>query len=197
MKKNEMKEIFLILENCYVNFFKDINDTKFEMMIRIWTERLKRYSKQEVMLATNRLVNKLKYMPSISDYIEELVLIDNPELLETAEEQYEIVKNAIDKSKYHYDNNVYINKLSREVVKEISYDNLEYTNSPVADRNRFIELYKAKISRFKTLLTLGDTITPKEYELLLYEAKTMQISNISKKVLPENIKRVIKKVEID
>lgn len=76
MDQSELSKIIAKLKIAYAYYFKELDEDLIVAMASLFYENLKDYEYERVNKAINNIIRKSKYMPSISDILEEIDKID-------------------------------------------------------------------------------------------------------------------------
>ena len=185
MNEDNVTEILLVLKSYYLNAFNNIkNDFEMEIMIKSWTRKLERYAFEEVMTAVERIASKNKFMPSISEIIEEIETIKNP-IMNTSAEEESVSESVRKYGFYQYKKaDEMFSPLTAKIVKQIGYYNLCSATNDLANRKRFIELYNKTKSEIRELNLIGNKhLTEKEIN------NKKLLENFTRPLLEKSIKK--------
>lgn len=71
MSNKEVTQILAMLKIAYPNYFKDYQQTETYATINLYQQQLSNFNFKIVSLAVNNLIKKSKFLPAISEIIEE------------------------------------------------------------------------------------------------------------------------------
>lgn len=126
MNLDQTKQILAMFSAVYRRSFEGMTDGDVEFMAKIWQRKLAPFSYEEVLKATDNLISSSKFMPSLSEVLDELAENRCPQIAISAGQSWLHIRNAVrdygelgrDKAKRT------LTEIENEVVKEIGWTRL-------------------------------------------------------------------------
>lgn len=117
--------------------------------ISVWYEFFKDINIKDFKMAVGRIVNKSKFLPSISELKSEIALISNPVLQMNAEDEWDNVLRTVRRFGSYRETEAMesLNPYTRNIIRQIGYKRICMSESIQWERKEFIELFNVNKDR--------------------------------------------------
>jgi hypothetical protein len=97
MDLQETKQLLIIIQKSYPNYFKDFDADVFDFQASVWQRSLSNYTSVQAKMAFETWINTQGKPPQLNEFKELLVKTVNPTALMSSEKAWTIVTDAVRK----------------------------------------------------------------------------------------------------
>lgn len=169
MNKEEILKLIKMLKISYPSYFRELQDDEIVLMTQLWERKFGNYTLEQVSQAIDNLTSKSKYMPSISEILNEITLITTPQLKLNPYSEWEKVLKAVRKYGTYGEEKALasLEEPTSTIVRQMGWYNICTSEAIEWKRKRFEEMFEYYNDDLqKDLVTNSKQITLEEVKRL-------------------------------
>lgn len=169
MNKEEILKLIKMLKISYPSYFRELQDDEIVLMTQLWERKFGNYTLEQVSQAIDNLTSKSKYMPSISEILNEITLITTPQLKLNPYSEWEKVLKAVRKYGTYGEEKALasLEEPTSTIVRQMGWYNICTSEAIEWKRKRFEEMFEYYNDDLqKDLVTNSKQITLEELKRL-------------------------------
>lgn len=144
MTKEEILLLIKLLKVSYPSYFKELGKEDISLMVQVWERKFSKYTISQVSEAIDNLTSKCKYMPSISEILNEIIHINTPQLKLNPYREWENVIKAIRKYGTYGEEKALqsLEEPTSTIARQLGWYRLCTTERIEFEKIRFMEMFE-------------------------------------------------------
>lgn len=144
MKKAEILQLIKLLKISYPSYFRELDKDDVSLMAQLWEKKFSKYTIEQVSQAIDNLTSKSKYMPSISEILNEIIHINTPQLKLNPYSEWENVLKAIRKYGTYGEEKALasLEEPTSTIARQLGWYRLCTTERIEFEKIRFMEMFE-------------------------------------------------------
>ncbi len=178
MTIDQINQVLALLKIYWQNAFKDVTNADAKVMAEVYLKTFNKYSYEEMINVVERMAVKSKWLPSVAEIIEELEKVRTHELQLNANEEWEIVIQAVRKYGYYQPQEAFkmFKPFTERIIRHIGWNRIcesDYEQM-VWIKREFVELFENKKQSEYELLAMREEILTLNELMKLAEIKSRE-----------------------